>query len=116
MHTSAGAVSPEAQARLRAFKRDVEAALPNKVVEIRLFGSRARGDTDDDSDYDVAVFVEGPADRPEILKVLSNAAYPHVLDGFDIRPVSLPADYLKVAHGYPAELADEIARDGIIIP
>ena len=105
----------EAQSRLKAFKAEAEKALPGQIVEMRLFGSRARGDALHDSDYDVAVFLRSNADSFETLSVLSDAAYPHILDGYYIRPIGLPADYLRPAKSR-TELAAEIARDGIVIP
>ena len=43
------------QAALKKFKAAVEKALAGKLVEIRLFGSKARGDARKDSDIDVLV-------------------------------------------------------------
>jgi len=37
-------VPSRATARLRAFRRDVQHALPGKITRVVLFGSRARGD------------------------------------------------------------------------
>lgn len=105
----------EAQSRLRAFKREIENALPGEVVEVRLFGSRARGDAKDDSDYDVAVFLRNTSDRLETIRILSDASYPHILDGFFLNPIGLPADYLNPAGGSRTELAAEISREGIVI-
>lgn len=109
------ALPADAERRLRAFKREAEKALPGQIVEMRLFGSRARGDAQKDSDYDVAVFLRSDADSFETLELLSDAAYPHILDGYYIRPIGLPATYLRPAKGR-TELAEEIARDGILIP
>jgi predicted nucleotidyltransferase len=43
--------------RLLAFKQDVMRALPGAVEDVILFGSRARGDAQADSDYDLAVLL-----------------------------------------------------------
>ena len=66
---------------LAAFKREVEAALPGQVTRVTLFGSRARGDAEDDSDYDVAVFRAGAADDLTVRGIVSDVAFPYKLDG-----------------------------------
>lgn len=55
--------------------------------EVVLFGSRAMGTNRPDSDYDIAVFVADDADIARLRRIASDAAYPHVLRGYDIRPV-----------------------------
>jgi predicted nucleotidyltransferase len=109
------ALHADAQSRLRAFKREIENALPGEVVEVRRFGSRARGEAQDDSDYDVAVFLRNNSDRLETIRILSDASYAHILDGFFLNPIGLPADYLNQAGGFRTELAAEISREGILI-
>ena len=103
-----------ATTRLRAFRRDVQQALPGKVTQVVLFGSRARGDARPDSDYDVAVFVRNLHDRRSVDHTLADTAYRHILAGVHIRPVAVPADYLD---SHPRDpLAMDIARDGIVVP
>ena len=74
---------------LAEFRRRAEAALPGRVVRVVLFGSRARGNAEPDSDWDVAVFVTGtatPADR----RALADAAYDLLVEsGVFIQPVVL---------------------------
>ena len=107
------AVPSKTTARLRAFRREVEHALPGKVTRVVLFGSRARGDARPGSDYDVAVFVRNLHDRRSIDHLLADTAYRHILAGVHIRPVAVPADYLE---SYPRDrLAMDIARDGIVV-
>lgn len=50
---------------VREFKRRAEAALPGRVVRVMLYGSRARGDAREDSDWDIAVFLAGPPSQGE---------------------------------------------------
>ena len=40
----------------REYKRRVEGAFGQRVVKMVLFGSRARGDVHEESDWDIAVF------------------------------------------------------------
>lgn len=42
---------------LKQFRKDLEQALEGKLVELKLFGSKARGDDRGDSDVDVLVVV-----------------------------------------------------------
>ena len=107
-------VSARAARRLREFRRDASAALPGRVAGVLLFGSRARGDARQTSDYDVAVLVTGQVDRHAANDAITDAAYRHILAGIHIRPVMLPADALDDAR--PGSLADMVARDGIAIP
>lgn len=41
----------------REYKRRVEGAFNGRVAKMVLFGSRARGDAHDESDWDIAVFL-----------------------------------------------------------
>ncbi|MBP2301876.1 nucleotidyltransferase domain-containing protein [Azospirillum picis] len=107
-------VPSRAAARLRAFRREVDQALPGKVARVVLFGSRARGDAKHDSDYDVAVFVRDLTGRRSIDHALADTAYRHILAGFHIRPFSVPAEFLD--SDSPGTLARNIARDGIAVP
>jgi predicted nucleotidyltransferase len=110
MTTDLNTLPTQAVEHLTAFKREVEEALPGRVT---LFGSRARGDAEADSNYDVAVFVQDLADRSEVRDIVSDVAYPHIIDGIHISPIVLPAEYAEDSER--TELAWEIAKDGIIL-
>jgi predicted nucleotidyltransferase len=104
----------QAASRLAAYRRDVQRSLPGMETMI-LFGSRARNQAHADSDYDIAVVVRDLSDRRRIRRILSDLAYDHILNGFYIRPIPLPSDYLQ-PHGRRAtELAEDILRDGVEI-
>lgn len=111
--TLADAVRPRAAARLRKFRREVEAHFPGRVVDVILFGSRARGDARPDSDYDVAVFIEGLDDRPAADHAMADLARPYLLAGFHIGAIALPATYLTAER--PGLLTRNIVQEGIDI-
>jgi predicted nucleotidyltransferase len=104
----------EAAEHLAAFKREVENALPGRVARMTLFGSRARGDAEPDSDYDVAVFVRDLVDRRAVEDIVTDASYDHMLEGVYISPIVLPASHAD--DPTRTELAFEVARDGIELP
>jgi predicted nucleotidyltransferase len=54
---------PAADPVLKRSRAALDALYGDRIERVVLFGSRARGDAGDDSDYDVAVFSKGLADR-----------------------------------------------------
>lgn len=50
------------QALLRRLGDDIRAAYGERLASLVLFGSRARGDATEESDYDVAVFLSSVTD------------------------------------------------------
>jgi predicted nucleotidyltransferase len=84
----------DAASTLRDYKRTVEHALPG-VEKVILFGSRARGEAREDSDYDVAAILRDLSDRSAISRTLSDLAHDHILAGFlsarsPCRPITWP--------------------------
>jgi len=62
---------------LRRYKAAVEAVVAE--ADIILYGSRARGDADEDSDYDVLVVVDGLVDM-DLEDAIRSRAYPLELE------------------------------------
>jgi predicted nucleotidyltransferase len=48
---------------LRRFKAALHALYGDQIDRVVMFGSRARGDAREDSDYDVAIFLKSLPDR-----------------------------------------------------
>jgi uncharacterized protein len=80
--------SPAADPVLKRFRAALDALYGDRIERVVLFGSRARGDARDDSDYDVAVFLKGLADRwaevdrivPVVTKILyEDGAFIHAM-------------------------------------
>jgi len=104
-------IAPDAVAKLLAYKQAVEAALPGMIETLILFGSRARGDAHDDSDYDVAIILRGKlADDRDIRRRLADVAFDHLSDDMDIQALPLNAEAFRPAK---TELAMRIAMDGV---
>ena len=56
-------VSVAADPVLVRFRRTLDEIYGNQIERVVLYGSRARGDAHDESDYDVAIFLDGFHDR-----------------------------------------------------
>ncbi len=111
-------LAPDAAARVVAYRRALDRALPGGVEVVVLFGSRARGDASGDSDYDLAVLLRGDlARRPDIRDQVADTAFEHVVAGYALIPVALPENYLQPVEGrYRTGLARRIARAGALVP
>jgi len=55
--------SPAGDPILKRFRAALNTLYGDRIERVVLFGSRARGDASEDSDYDVAVFLRGLADH-----------------------------------------------------
>jgi uncharacterized protein len=73
---------------LKRFRAALDALYGDRLERVVLFGSRARGDAREDSDYDVAVFLKGLANRwqevdrivPVVTEILySDGAFIHAM-------------------------------------
>ena len=84
-------------ARLSKFKNELVAIYGNNLARVVLFGSRARGDNDVDSDYDVAVFLNNMPDRWTEIDRLAGLRLPYLEQNavfFDVMPYRVE-DYDK---------------------
>jgi len=107
-------ITPEAAAKLLAYKQAVEAALPGMVEALILFGSRARGDAHDDSDYDVAIILrDGVARDRDVDSRLAKAWLDQLTgDDIDIQTITFGVDSFRPAE---TELTTRIGIDGVAI-
>jgi predicted nucleotidyltransferase len=76
---------------LHEFKRRAEKALPGRVTRVMLYGSRARGDARPDSDWDIAIFLNGEPSR-EDRNVLSDIGFDLMMEyGQHVQTVAIDA-------------------------
>ena len=94
---------------LKEIRPTLEQAFPGRVERIRLFGSRAKGNYRDDSDWDIAAFIKG-YDPDTESRALVRCILPFLARGHSVSIVGLG----KYAH-YETILVGEIERDGVEI-
>jgi predicted nucleotidyltransferase len=95
---------------LRRFKAALDGIYGSQIERVVLFGSRARGDEHDDSDYDVAVFLKSIEDRWSEFDRLADLGTKFLDETgafFDARP------YPATAYAERTPLMREIRREGL---
>jgi predicted nucleotidyltransferase len=102
--------TPASDPVLREFSARLRAALGSHLRHLVLFGSRARGDAGNGSDYDILIVVDdqAPSLRQTVLEVEV-----HMLDthGALFASVLRSEEQWEQAQGFP--LAMNIAREGL---
>jgi uncharacterized protein len=95
---------------LKRFRSALNEMYGDRIERVVLFGSRARGEAREDSDYDVAVFLRGFADRwQEIDRII-----PVVTDIIDDTGAVIHAmPYRAGSYDDRTSLMREICREGV---
>jgi uncharacterized protein len=98
--------------------RRLRMRLGSLYVRMILFGSRARGDHQPDSDADVAIVLREPiADRWPLQRAIAEDTFDILLDmGLYIEPWPIAEAALEQPQAFPdCELTKEILRHGIAV-
>lgn len=99
---------------LEDFKRQVSSSLGDLVVEHRLFGSRARGEGDEDSDLDVLVLtrrIDVPI-KNAVWDIANDILLQHDVN---ISPLVMTADNYRLLVSRERLLALDIEREGVLL-
>ena len=95
---------------LKRFRAALDELYGDRIERVILYGSRARGDHHPDSDYDIAVFLHGVADRwqevDRIVPIVTDILYE---DEAFIHAMPYPAGMYEAQ----VPLMHEIRREGI---
>ncbi|MGH7031248.1 MAG: nucleotidyltransferase domain-containing protein [Stellaceae bacterium] len=95
---------------LRRFRAALDQLYGVQAERVVLFGSRARGDAREDSDYDIAVFINNPGTLSDELHRLARVSTDILLDtGAVISAKPFRAGAYRERTGFMGELR----RDGI---
>jgi predicted nucleotidyltransferase len=103
-------IDPTDEPVLKRFKAALEDLYGNRIDRVVLFGSRARGEAHDHSDYDVAVFLNSLPDRWQELDRLAELRV-RFLDETGMFFDTMP--YAAMAYRERTPLMREIRRDGL---
>ncbi len=95
---------------LRKFREVLDQAYGNRVERVVLFGSRARGDHREDSDYDVAVFLREMEDWWKEVHRLVDISYDHLGEA---APYISAKPFLAGSITERTPLMHEIRKDGL---
>jgi uncharacterized protein len=81
---------------LKDVRGRIEVLYGERLVDVILYGSEARGDAGADSDIDLLVLLEGPVDRWKETKKINRALYPVELSLAPYRAINaLPLDAVE---------------------
>ena len=95
---------------LKRFRQGLDELYGNRLERVVLFGSRARGDNDPDSDYDVAIFLKDMSDRWAEIKRLVSLRM-DLLDSYEADFTVLP--FKNTDYNKRTGLMYEIRTDGV---
>ena len=105
--------SPVEHPALLRFVREAHAALPGRIERVLLYGSRARGDAREGSDWDVAVLLRDGEVDDATHRTLSGIAYRILMqDDVFIQVTPLRPGGLENDTGYAANLRRDAVEIG----
>ncbi len=110
----ASALTGTEKQALDAFAAALRQALGGDLCEVRLFGSRARGEGNAESDVDVAVIVVAGARgrRREIYDIAYDIGFPI---GIDLAPLVIEQHQLQALRDRELLIAKAIDEEGIAL-
>jgi uncharacterized protein len=97
-----------------AFKREIEKKFPEEIIEVLIFGSKARGDASKDSDIDILVIIR--SNDKKIIKEIRSAGYDLEIDNDIVLSIQvLSSDYVNHLRNLPTQFIQNVDRDAIAV-
>ncbi len=107
-----GHLTTEERAALAELKESIARLLGSRPVKLILYGSKARGDFDPESDLDVAVIISGLT-REEKKRILEKVAEVELEHLTPISTLVLSAEEFEFLRKRERRIARDIEREGI---
>ena len=104
-------LTPQEEKAVLAFKDRLLKEFGDRVVDLRLFGSRARGEGDEESDLDLLVLLKDDAAprRSRIFEIAADILLEHEID---VSPLAMTEGHFEELKRRERLLPQEIERDG----
>jgi hypothetical protein len=105
-------IPPPIRAALDAYAERLREVFGYRLREVRLFGSYARGEANEDSDVDVLVVIDGLTDLE--IGVAAGAVAPMIIaTGLALAPLPLSSERLQAMRQSGRLLARDLDAEGI---
>ncbi len=105
-------IPPSIRTALEAYAARLRKVFGDRLCEVRLFGSYARGEAHEDSDVDVLVVIDGLTDL-EIGVAAGEVAPVIIATGLSLAPLPLSSERLQAMRQSERLLARNLDADGI---
>jgi predicted nucleotidyltransferase len=104
------------QQALARFKAALQSLLGDKLLSIRLFGSRARDEGTEDSDLDVLVVVQGKdKDRALCRRIVEESLDVDLTYDVNLAPTILSDEEYRRNRGFGTPFCRNVEREGITL-
>jgi uncharacterized protein len=117
VHMGAPGLPPDLERTLREYRRLLQIEFGSRLLSLRLFGSRARGDADEHSDADVSVVVDRltEAERTRVVDLALDAWRHAGYRGPLISPLPWSEAEQQMQRTTERRIALDVDREGIAL-
>ena len=96
------------------FKKEIEKKFPGEIIEVLIFGSKARGDATRDSDIDILVITKSI--NRKIIKEIRFTGYElEIENGITLSIQVFSSDYVNHLRDLPTQFIQNIDRDAVAV-